>query len=292
MVGDIDGGAPRLVHQTTTSALEAPNWSPDGRWLVFNQDGLLLRIAADAEPGRGPGPEVIATGAITDANNDHVISPDGSTLYLSAGDGHIHAVPFEGGEPRRVTNPPAPGDGKAHPFRHFLHGISPDGRTLAYVGVEPYGGDDWGYRNIYTLPAAGGPDVRLTDTPAPADGPEFSPDGAWIYFNSEYGATLPGHAQIFRMRPDGSELGCLTDDERVNWFPHPSPDGRHLLFISFPPGTEGHPADREVILRLMDADGGVPRDLLAFFGGQGSLNVNSWAPDSRHFAYVDYPVDA
>jgi TolB protein len=94
------------------------------------------------------------------------------------------------------------------------------------------------------------------------------------------------------MRPDGSELGCLTDDERVNWFPHPSPDGRHLLFISFPPGTEGHPADREVILRLMDADGGVPRDLLAFFGGQGSLNVNSWAPDSRHFAYVDYPVDA
>jgi Tol biopolymer transport system component len=287
LVGDIDGGEPRLVHQTTDSALEAPNWTPDGRRLVFNQDGLLLRIAADASYGDGgPGPEVIHTGGITDANNDHVLSPDGGTLYLSAGDGHIHAVPLAGGPARRVTNERRPG-----PFRHFLHGISPDGRTLAYVGVEPHGGDEWGYRNIFTLPAAGGPDTRLTDGPAPADGPEFSPDGAWIYFNSEHGATVPGHAQLFRMRPDGSGLTRLTSDERVNWFPHPSPDGRHVLYISFPPGTEGHPADREVVLRLMDPDGGARRDVLAFHGGQGSLNVNSWAPDSRRFAYVDYPVD-
>jgi len=290
LVGHLHGGPPRLVHETTGTALEAPNWSPDGRWLVFNQDGLLLRIAADAEPGRRPGPEVIDTGRITDANNDHVLSPDGRTLYLSAGDGHIHAVPFEGGEPRRVTNPPAPGDGKAHPFRHFLHGISPDGGTLAYVGVEPFGGDEWGYRNIYTLPSAGGPDTRLTDSPAPADGPEFSPDGDWIYFNSEMEARVPGHAQIYRMRPDGSGTARLTGDERVNWFPHLSPDGRHLLYLSFPPGTEGHPADREVVLRLIDPEGGEPRDILTLFGGQGTLNVNSWAPDSRRFAYVDYPL--
>jgi TolB protein len=286
LVGDIDGGRPRLVHETADSALEAPNWSPDGHWLVFNQDGLLLRIPADARPGDGgPGPEVIDTGGITDANNDHVLSPDGRTVYLSAGDGHIHAVPFEGGPARRVTNDQVPG-----PFRHFLHGISPDGATLAYVGVEPYGGDDWGYRNIFTLPSAGGPDTRLTDSPAAADGPEYSPDGHWIYFNSEHGATTPGHAQIFRMRPDGSELTRLTGDERVNWFPHLSPDGLRVLYISFPPGTEGHPADRDVVLRLMDPDGAAPRDLLAFPGGQGSLNVNSWAPDSRRFAYVDYPT--
>jgi Tol biopolymer transport system component len=286
LVADIEGGEPRLVHETTGSALEAPNWSPDGHWLVYNHDGLLLRIPADASYGDGSVPEVIDTGGITDANNDHVISPDGRTLYISAGDGHIHAVPFDGGPARRVTNEQTPG-----PFHHFLHGVSPDGRTLAYVGVEPWNGDDWGYRNIFTLPSDGGPDTRLTDTPAPADGPEFSPDGDWIHFNSEHGATIPGHAQLFRMRPDGSELTRLTSDERVNWFPHLSPDGRHVLYISFPPGTEGHPADRDVILRLTGPDGGGHRDVLAFSGGQGSLNVNSWAPDSRRFAYVDYPVD-
>ncbi|WNI15839.1 TolB family protein [Actinacidiphila sp. ITFR-21] len=286
LVGDIDGGAPRLVHESANSALEAPNWTPDGRWLVFNQDGLLLRIAAAARYGDGgPGPEVIDTGGITDANNDHVVSPDGRTLYLSAGDGHIHAVPSGGGPARQVTDERLPG-----PFRHFLHGVSPDGRTLAYVGVEPHGGDEWGYRNIFTAPAAGGPGTRLTDGPAPADGPEFTPDGDWIWFNSEHGAAAPGHAQLFRMRPDGSGLTQVTSDERVNWFPHVSPDGRHVLYISFPPGTQGHPADRNVVLRLIGTDGGGRRDLLAFFGGQGSLNVNSWAPDSRRFAYVDYPT--
>lgn len=294
LVADLGGGPPRLVHETTASALEAPNWTPDGRWLVFNQDGLLYRIRAGAPaPGEAPpAPEPIATGAVTDANNDHVLSPDGAVIYLSAGDGHIHAVPFEGGPTRRVTNERGLrqryGDG---PFRHFLHGVSPDGRTLAYVGVEPYDGDEWGYRNIFTVPAAGGPDRRLTDGRAPADGPEFSPDGEWIYFNSEHGAALPGHAQIFRMRAaDGSGLTRLTSDERVNWFPHPSPDGRHVLYLSFPPGTQGHPADREVIVRVMDPDGGRPRDLLTLHGGQGTLNVNSWAPDSHRFAYVDYPV--
>ena len=285
MVAAIDGGEPRLVHEVAGTALEAPNWSPDGRWLVYNHDGLLFRIPADAAPGEGTAPQLIRAGGITDANNDHVLSPDGATAYLSAGDGHIHAVPFEDGAARRVTNEHRPG-----PFRHFLHGVSPDGATLAYVGVEPWNGDEWGYRNIFTVPAAGGTDTRLTDSPAPADGPEFSPDGEWIHFNSEHGATTPGHAQLFRMRPDGTELTRLTGDERVNWFPHPSPDGRHLLYISFPPGTLGHPADRDVLLRLTTPDGGGHRDLLGFNGGQGSLNVNSWAPDSRRFAYVDYPT--
>ena len=281
VVGDVDGGPARLVHESTASALEAPNWSPDGRWLVYNHDGLLYRIAAD---GSGP-PEPIDTGGITDANNDHVLSPDGATIYLSAGDGHIHAVPFTGGAARRVTNEHVPG-----PFRHFLHGVSPDGSTLAYVGVEPFGGDEWGYRNIFTIPAAGGADVRLTDSPAPADGPEYSPDGEWIYFNSEHGASTPGHAQIFRMRPDGSGLEQLTFDERVNWFPHVSPDGRRVLYVSFPPGTLGHPADVDVVLRVMGRAGEEPRDVVSLFGGQGTLNVNSWAPDSRRFAYVEYPV--
>jgi len=124
----------------------------------------------------------------------------------------------------------------------------------------------------------------------PNDGPEYSPDGQWIYFNAERAATIPGHAQCFRMRPDGSGIEQLTFDDRVNWFPHVSPDGRSVVFISYPAGTTGHPPNKDVILRLMRPDGGGQRDLVAFFGGQGTINVNSWAPDSRRFAYVAYPV--
>ena len=143
-----------------------------------------------------------------------------------------------------------------------------------------------------TIPATGGEATRLTDDDHPDDGAEYSPDGAWICFNSERGSSTPGHAQLFRMRPDGSDLEQLTDDERVNWFPHLSPDGRRVAYVSFPPGTLGHPADRDVILRRCAPDGTGIRDLVRLHGGQGTMNVNSWAPDSRRLAYVDYPVDA
>ena len=142
---------------------------------------------------------------------------------------------------------------------------------------------------IYTMPAGGGPDTVLTDGACPVDGPEFSADGQWICFNSEAAATRPGHAQIFRMRPDGSELEQITGDERVNWFPHCAADGT-IAFVSFPPGTTGHPADKNIIVRVMDADGSNMRDIATLFGGQGTINVNSWAPDSRRLAYVAYPM--
>jgi Tol biopolymer transport system component len=144
--------------------------------------------------------------------------------------------------------------------------------------------------NLFTIPARGGPDTRLTDLDKPHDGPEYSPDGEWIYFNSERASDRPGHAQIFRMRPNGTGIEQLTSDVRVNWFPHISPDGEQVVYISYPEGTLGHPADRQVILRLMSPDGGNIRDLAAFNGGQGTINVNSWAPDSRRFAYVAYLV--
>jgi Tol biopolymer transport system component len=218
------------------------------------------------------------------ANNDHVLSPDGSTIYLSAYDGHIYAVPFAGGAPRRVSNQ------HAHRFSYYLHGVSPDGATLAYVAVQRDRDDRPAPINVYTIPARGGPDTRLTDWRYNDDGPEYTPDGDWIYFNSEYGSDTPGHAQICRMRPDGSAVARLTEDERVNWFPHPSPDGGRVLYLSYPSGTQGHPANREVVLRLMRPDGGERRDLLWLHGGQGTTNVNGWAPDSRRFAYVAYPL--
>ncbi len=159
---------------------------------------------------------------------------------------------------------------------------------LAYAGVEAAGGDPWGRIDLYTIPAAGGPDTRLTDTLAPDDGPEYSSDGHWIYFNSELNAKVPGHAQAYRMRPDGTGIEQLTHDERVNWFPHISPDRKWIVYISFPPGTMKHPADKDVILRRMRSDGSEQADIIAFTGGQGTINVNSWSPDSRHFAFVMY----
>jgi len=246
--------------------------------LVFNAGGSLFRIAPT-----GGTPEPIDTGHLADLNNDHVLSPDGGTIYVSSDDGHLYSLPFAGGTPRRVSN------SHLTPHHYYLHGISPDGLTLAYVAVEQPRGER--QVNVFTIPSSGGFDTRLTDLQVPNDGPEYSPDGLWIYFNSELAATQPGHAQIFRMNAaDGSGVEQLTFDRDVNWFPHLSPDGRHVVYLSFPPGTTGHPADRHVHLRLMSPTGENQRTLASFFGGQGTINVNSWAPDSRRLAYVAYPM--
>ncbi len=279
----IDGSNPRLVCEA--QGIQAPNWSPDGKWLVCNGSiagsKVLLRIAADG----GGQPEKIFTGDIPVASNDHILSPDGKTIYFTANP-HLYAVPFAGGTPRRISNEhPA-----ATAFKYFLHGVSPDNQTLAYVGVSAVGDEAWGRSDIYTIPVAGGPDTRLTDTPAPDDGPEYSPDGKWIYFNSELNAKVPGHSQCYRMKPDGTGIEQLTHDERVNWFPHISPDGKWIVYLSFPSGTVKHPADKAVILRRMRPDGSRQADIIAFNGGQGTINVNSWAPDSKRFAYVDYTL--
>lgn len=272
---DLDGATQVIL--TADEVIEAPNWSADGQWLVFNAGGRLFRLSVT-----GGTPQQIDTGPLADLNNDHVLSPDGTTIYVSSDDGHLYALPFSGGAPRRVSNT------HATSFHYYLHGISPDGATLTYVAIEQRNGER--QVNVFTIPAAGGPDTRLTDLSMPNDGPEYSPDGRWIYFNSELAASRPGHAQIFRMNAaDGSGLEQLTFDAYVNWFPHLSPDGSVVAFLSFPQGTIGHPADKDVLLRLMSPTGESQRILASFFGGQGTINVNSWAPDSRRLAYVAYP---
>ena len=91
----------------------------------------------------------------------------------------------------------------ATPHHYYLHGISPDGTTLVYVGVKGPARQRSAI-NIFTIPAAGGPDTRLTDVRlAATTAPEYSPDGQWIWFNSERAS--PGHAQCFQMRADGTE---------------------------------------------------------------------------------------
>ena len=274
---DATTGEATLVAESSELLFEAPNWTPDGRYLVVNGDGRLFRV-----PVEGGEFEEIDLGGVRELNNDHVLSPDGATVYVSSDDGHLYAVPFAGGSARRVSNDRGPN------FRYYLHGISPDGGQLAYIGLEVKG--DVVRTNVFTIPAAGGADMQLTNEDAPHDGSEFSPDGQWIYFNSERASTEPGHAQLFRMSLDGEDITQLTFDERVNWFPHLSPGGDRLAYVSFPPGTLGHPADLDVIIRVAEADGDGTRDLVHLFGGQGTLNVNSWDPTGTRLAYVAYPI--
>jgi Tol biopolymer transport system component len=205
-VVDVSTGDRRLVHSSATVLFEAPNWTSDGRLLV-NGDGRLF----ETTPTRLT--EIDLQG-VPPINNDHVLGPDGTTIYVSADDGPLYAVPLEGGgAPRRVTNDRGPG------FHHYLHGVSPDGRTLAYIGLEQVG--DRRVTNIWTIPAAGGTDVQVTNDEHADDGSEYSPDGKWIYFNSERASTAPGHAQLFRIAVSTGEVEQLTFDERVNWFPAP-----------------------------------------------------------------------
>ncbi len=279
VVMDVTKGEQRLVLETDR-LIESPNWTPDGDWFIVNGQGRLYRVLAD---GSGDLEQIPVTG-VRGVNNDHVLSPDGRRIYFSA-DGHLFCVPVEGGAARRVSN--------VHPeeqqYSYWLHGVSPDELELAYVSVEPEGDRPRARRNLATIPAAGGPDHQLTTGINDYDGPEYSPDGKWIYYNSEEAAERPGHSQIFRMRRNGSGREQLTSDERVNWFPHLTPDGRSFVYISYAPGTITHPADLDVELRLLPADGGEPRVVAELFGGQGTLNTNSWSQDSTRLAFVAYP---
>lgn len=274
---DVVSGFDSLVYSSEKVLFEAPNWTSDNRWLILNADGKLWRISPDG----GELSEILMPG-VPPINNDHVLSPNEAIAYVSAEDGNLYAVPLDGGDDiRRVSND------HLH-FTYYLHGISPDGKTLAYIGMQRQPDNSLG-TNVFTIPADGGSDVQLTDDDFADDGSEFSPDGAWIYFNSERASRTPGHAQLFRMSPTGINLLQLTHDERVNWFPHPAPVGDRIAYVSFPPGTLGHPADKQVIIRLLEA--GQIRDLVSLSGGQGTMNVSSWNPDGSRLAYVSYPLD-
>jgi Tol biopolymer transport system component len=275
-VASVDEEAPTLLFETTDLLVEAPNWSADGARLLLNGNGRLFSLAVDAPEGLV---EVDLQG-LPPINNDHVLAPGGDEVLLSALDGHLYVGPLAGGPVRRLSEE----DG----MLHYLHGVSPDGATLAYVAIPREGGAPG---RLALQPATGGAGTIVDTGPGHIDGPEYSPDGEWILFNTEGFTTEPGHAQLARIPAAGGAPERLLESGTVDWFPHLSPDGRFATYLAFPAGTEGHPADLDVEVRLVSTDDwGAPLRRYPLFGGQGTLNVNSWAPDSRRFAFVAYPV--
>ncbi|MGV3585733.1 MAG: TolB family protein [Adhaeribacter sp.] len=259
----------RDIIYTAPKSLQAPNWTPDNKALIYNSEGLMYRFDLAKRT-----PQVINTGNVKSNNNDHVLSFDGKMLGLSSSlpnqGSIIWTVPVTGGTPKQIT-PIGPS---------YLHGWSPDGKTLTFTGQRNNEFD------IYTVPAAGGPEKRLTNHPALDDGSEYTPDGQWIYFNSNRTGTM----QIWRMKPDGSNQEAVTTtNEFHDWFPHISPDGKWIVFLSFlkeEVKPDDHPFYKHVYLRLLPISGGQPKVIAYFYGGQGSINTPSWSPDSKRVAFI------
>jgi len=260
--------------------IEAPNWSPDGTYLLVNTGGDLWKLPVNG--ASHPELQKIDLGDMNKCNNDHGISPDGKLIVFSssakAHGSQIYKVPSSGGAPQLlVSETPS-----------YFHGFSPDGKWFAVVSKR---NDNF---DLFRMPVAGGAQERLTSKAAYDDGPDYSPDGKWIYFNSD----RSGSWDIWRMPADGAgpndeKAQQVTKDDGEDWFPHCSPDGRWLVFLTFPKGTSGHDARLEVKLRMIPLPGGAIHEtpilvLTTFFGGQGTINVNSWSPDSTKFAFVSY----
>ena len=283
---DLESKSIRVVY-TADKLWEAPNWSPDGKYLLANSGGALYKFELNASEKAQPEKLALDTGY--ECNNDHGLTSDGSQLAFSAKygvsqDSRVFVAFSDGAKPRLLTtNSPS-----------YFHGWSPDAKWLAFVGKR---GDHF---NIFRIPAGGGNEERLTSSPVNDDGPDYSPDGKWIYINSNRTGW-----DIWRFPADGAGPGDskaerITADELEDWFPHPSPDGKWLVFLSFPKGTPGHDVKTNVHLRMMpmpqstshvaEADAGSIQSVAQIFGGQGTINVNSWSPDSKKFAFVSYEV--
>lgn len=265
---DIENGRRKIIYSAPQS-LQAPNWTPDGKALIYNSGGRLYRFELTKKT-----PEALDTDFATSNNNDHVLSFDGKMIGIShhtREDGNksiVYTLPIQGGKPQRITS-------KGH---SYLHGWSPDGKFLIYTAERN------GEFDIYKIPSKGGEEIRLTTDKALDDGPEFTPDGKYIYFNS----ARSGLMQIWRMKPDGSNQEQVTNDQFNNWFPHISPNGKWIVILSFSKdiNPNDHPFYKQVYIRLMPANGGKPKIVAYVYGGQGTINVPSWSPDSKRIAFV------
>jgi Tol biopolymer transport system component len=268
---DVETGIRKIVY-AAGDHIEAPNWSRDGRSLLFNGNGKLFRFNLRSGKIRP-----VDTGHALANNNDHGYSFNGRMLAISnhteeknTRHSIIYVLRAKGGNPRRITeNGPS-----------YWHGWSPDDQWLTYCAERN------GNYDVYRIPLTGGEETRLTSAEGLDDGPEFSPCGKYIYFNSDRNGTM----QIWRMKPDGSEQEQVTKDQFNNWFAHPSPDGSKLVFLTYLPDipASSHPPDQRVMIRIVSPEGGPVKALAFLYGGQGTMNVPSWSPDSRKVAFMSY----
>jgi len=270
-VFDIKTNSHKVVHEFPYK-IEAPNWTPDGRWFVYNSHGRLWKLSTENPDSE---PIEINTGSASGCNNDHVISADGKWIGISdKWPSLVFRVPFEGGEPQQITD--------LGPS--YLHGISPDGKEVAYCAFR---GDQ---RAVYSKRLDGSPERQLTDAEGLNDGPEYSMDGKYIWFNS----SRTGEMHVWRMKTDGTEQTQMTHHNNLYaWFPHISPNGKWVVYICYHKGdlkADEHVPNKNVELRMMTSKGKKDRQLVELFGGQGTINVNSWSPDSKKFAYVSYEL--
>jgi TolB protein len=270
---DVATGKRQIIYNSPKS-LQAPNWTVDGKSLIYNSEGLMYNFDLAKRT-----PKLINTGDVKNNNNDHVLSFDGKMLGLSSGvkelgGSIVWTVPLTGGTPKQIT-PKGPS---------YLHGWSPDGKNLLFTGERNKEFD------IYRVPSAGGPEVRLTTAKGLDDGSEYTPDGKYIYFNSNRTGTM----QIWRMKADGSEQEAVTTGEFHDWFPHVSPDGKSIVFLSFlkeEVSSGDHPFYKHVYLRMMPITGGAPKVIAYIYGGQGTINTPSWSPDSKRVAFISNSAD-
>ena len=271
-IGIEDNFRRAMVILTGPGRMEAPNWSRDGKTLIFNREGKIWTV-----PAEGGAAALLNTGTATNCTGSHGLSPDGKWLAISCAtpgkpETRVYVLPAAGGEPRLLTENPS----------SYFHSWSPDGKTIAFTRPNHAGGG-----NILSIPVEGGAETALTTGNGMSDDPDYSADGKWIYFNSDRAGGL---MQIWRMRPDGTGAEQVTSDDYNNWTPHPSPDGKSIVVVSYDKDVKGHPANKDIALRILNVSDGKIRVLVNLIGGAGSDNVPNWAPDGTHLAFVSFQM--